>query len=59
MLLMSLAAWMYTITTALHRVRSLILDRERHTQWVRELVAPVPATAASSQASDPHRQSQP
>jgi heme exporter protein C len=37
MLLMSLAAWMYSIATALHRVRTLILDRERHTRWVRQL----------------------
>jgi heme exporter protein C len=37
MLLMSLAAWMYTIAAALHRVRSIILERERHTRWVRQL----------------------
>jgi heme exporter protein C len=37
MLLMSLAAWMYSIAAALHRVRTLILDRERHTRWVRQL----------------------
>jgi len=37
MLLMSLAAWMYSIATALHRVRTLILDSERHTRWVRQL----------------------
>ena len=39
MLLMSLAAWMYTIAAALHRVRSIILERERHTRWVRQLLA--------------------
>lgn len=39
MLIMSLAAWMYTIAAALHRVRTLILDRERHTRWVRQLHA--------------------
>jgi len=39
MLLMSLAAWMYTIATSLHRVRSIILERERHTRWVRQLLA--------------------
>ena len=38
MLLMSLAAWMYSIAAALHRVRTLILDRERHTRWVRQLL---------------------
>ena len=37
MLLMSLAAWMYSIAAALHRVRTLILDRERDTRWVRQL----------------------
>ena len=39
MLLMSLAAWMYSIAAALHRVRSIILHRERHTRWVRQLFA--------------------
>jgi heme exporter protein C len=38
MLLMSLAAWMYSIAAALHRVRSIILERERHTRWVRTLI---------------------
>ena len=42
MLLMSLAAWMYSIAAALHRVRSIILDRERHTRWVRQLSGPRP-----------------
>ncbi|HUJ87158.1 MAG TPA: heme ABC transporter permease CcmC [Burkholderiales bacterium] len=37
MLLMSLAAWMYSIAVALWRVRSIILERERDAQWVREL----------------------
>ena len=39
MLLMSVAAWMYAIAAALHRVRSIILQRERHTRWVRQLLA--------------------
>jgi len=39
MLLMSLAAWMYSIAAALHRVRSIIVQRERHTRWVRQLFA--------------------
>ena len=34
MLLMALAAWAYTIAVALWRVRTLILERERHTEWV-------------------------
>jgi heme exporter protein C len=37
MLLMSLAAWGYAIAVILQRVRGLILSRESHTQWVREL----------------------
>ena len=36
MLLMALAAWMYSIAAALARVRHLILERERDTAWVRE-----------------------
>ncbi len=34
MLLMAFAAWAYTIAVSLWRVRSLILERERHTNWV-------------------------
>jgi heme exporter protein C len=36
MLLMSLAFWMYSIAAALSRVRSIILERERHAEWVRD-----------------------
>ena len=35
MLLMALAAWMYSIAAALCRVRSIILARERDAEWVR------------------------
>jgi heme exporter protein C len=35
MLLLALAAWMYSIATALARVRSIILERERDAEWVR------------------------
>ena len=35
MLLMALAAWMYSIATALARVRGIILARERDAEWVR------------------------
>jgi heme exporter protein C len=35
MLIMVLAFWMYAITIALLRVRNIILDRERHTEWVK------------------------
>ena len=35
--LMILACWMYAIAVTLMRVRSIILERESSTQWVREL----------------------
>ena len=35
MLLMALAAWMYSIAVALARLRSIILERERDAEWVR------------------------
>jgi heme exporter protein C len=35
MLLMALAFWMYSIAIALARVRNIILERERHADWVR------------------------
>jgi heme exporter protein C len=35
MLVMALAFWAYCIALALMRVRVIILDRERHTAWVR------------------------
>lgn len=34
MLLMALAAWSYSVAVALWRLRTLILERERHTEWV-------------------------
>jgi len=37
MLLMAFACWMYAIGATLTRVRSVILERERRTRWVREL----------------------
>ena len=37
MLIMALAYWMLAIALVLYRVRTLILWRERHTDWVREL----------------------
>ncbi len=36
MLVMSLAFWAYCIAVALVRVRTIILERERHTAWVRK-----------------------
>jgi heme exporter protein C len=35
MLLMALAAWMYSIAVALVRLRRIILERERDAEWVR------------------------
>jgi heme exporter protein C len=35
MLLMALAAWMYSIAAALARLRGIILERERDAEWVR------------------------
>ncbi|HAU58096.1 MAG TPA: heme ABC transporter permease [Comamonadaceae bacterium] len=38
MLIMVLAFWMYAIAAALARVRNIILERERHTEWVKNAV---------------------
>jgi heme exporter protein C len=38
MLIMGLAFWMYSIAAALARVRCIILERERHTEWVKHAV---------------------
>jgi heme exporter protein C len=37
MLIMAIAFWMYSIAVALARVRSIILEREAHTEWARAL----------------------
>jgi len=37
MLIMTLACWMYAIAVALSRLRSIILERERRTDWVKAL----------------------
>lgn len=39
MLLVALGCWAYSIAVALWRVRSLILERERHSEWVAREVA--------------------
>ena len=39
MLLMALAFWMYSIAVALARVRNIILERERQTEWGRHAMA--------------------
>jgi len=37
MLVMVFAFWAYAIAAAMHRVRSIILEREKSTEWVRSL----------------------
>ena len=49
MLVMALALWMYCIAVALLRVRSVILERERHALWAQQAAAA--GSAASSGAS--------
>jgi heme exporter protein C len=39
MLLMALAFWAYTIAIALRRARAIVLERERHSEWVKQLAA--------------------
>jgi len=39
MLLLALAFWMYSIGAALHRVRSIVLEREKRAEWTKELLA--------------------
>lgn len=39
MLIMVFACWMYAIAVILARVRTIILERERHASWVREAAA--------------------
>ena len=38
MLVMAIAFWMYSIAVALSRVRSIMLEREAHAEWARELI---------------------
>jgi heme exporter protein C len=37
MLLMALAMWAYTLAIVCYRVRTLIIERECHTDWVQAL----------------------
>ena len=37
MLIMAVAFWMYSIAASLLRVRAIVLERERNSEWVREL----------------------
>lgn len=38
MLVMALAFWMYAMAVALMRVRTILLERERHTAWARQVL---------------------
>jgi heme exporter protein C len=38
MLVLAFAAWFYTIAVAFIRVRQLILERERQTEWVKDIL---------------------
>lgn len=38
MIIMALASWMYTLAVVMMRVRCIILEREKHTDWVKEYV---------------------
>ena len=37
MLVMTLSFWCYTVAVALRRARCIVLERERNTEWVREI----------------------
>jgi heme exporter protein C len=50
MLLMALAAWMYSIAASLMRVRALILEREADTDWVRVALRDEAPSASLTQA---------
>ena len=39
MLLMAMCFWMYSSAVAFMRVRTIMLERERHTDWVKALLA--------------------
>jgi len=39
MLLMALCFWMYSLAVAFARVRTILLERERHTEWVKDILA--------------------
>ena len=42
MLIMTLGFWAYSIAVAMSRVRSIILERERSANWVRDPSAEAP-----------------
>jgi heme exporter protein C len=52
MLVMTFSAWAYSIAAALHRVQSIILERERHTRWVRRHLGIEAGGASASALAD-------
>ena len=42
MLIFALAFWMYSIAAVLMRVRSIILERERNSEWAKQLLEATP-----------------
>jgi len=38
MLIMTLALWAYAIAATLQRLRAIVLERERHTEWVQRYI---------------------
>ncbi|MBL1277515.1 MAG: hypothetical protein COB30_015645 [Ectothiorhodospiraceae bacterium] len=51
MLIMTVAFWMYTIAVVLMRVRRTLLERERQTTWVKDLVSNQTASSGSGGSS--------
>ena len=45
MLVMAFVFWMYSIAAALARVRSIILEREAHTEWAHQLAGEIASEA--------------
>ena len=52
MLLMTFAAWAYAIAAALHRVRSIIIEREAHADWLGPVIALPTRPATGAQPVD-------
>jgi heme exporter protein C len=55
MLLMTFAAWAYTIAVALHRARSIMIEREALSDWVGALRKDIPADTTESGAGNRNR----
>ena len=47
MLVMALAFWMYSIAVSLMRLRVILLEREQHTGWARQVMAKSAKSAES------------